>query len=232
MAAPRLLDKKVVATEIASQRKQLIDQGSNLARKVDAIRETKIEEEGNLEKFRTQTIGIVQKEIDEKIKQRDELRFQIKGLEKERKLLQMPLDKEWEKIKTAYLKYSDDVEGLESAKTSIQQKERDKDNLLRELALERNRIEDIKKRTVIALSQADEELQNAQEESLRIKRMANSILASSELREQVVSDREKNFLKESTKENQRLKEWEIALNKRDQEKIVQELIKHSPISKL
>lgn len=71
MSGPRLLDKKTVNAEVATQRKEQIDSGLVIAKKIDALRETLSEEERNLEVFRTETIKQVQKEIDEKIKDRD-----------------------------------------------------------------------------------------------------------------------------------------------------------------
>lgn len=102
MVAPRLLDKRTVNAEVAIQKKRAIDEGLNLAKKVDALRETKQEEEGRLETFRTQTIARVQKEIDAKILERDNLKRENLKLNEERIKLHAPIDlkEEWEKVRS------------------------------------------------------------------------------------------------------------------------------------
>lgn len=67
MSGPKLLDKRTVNAEVATQRKHEIKTGLVLAKKVDALRETLQAETGNLEKFRSETIAQVQRQIDVKI---------------------------------------------------------------------------------------------------------------------------------------------------------------------
>lgn len=77
MPAPRLLDKRVINAEVATQRKQDAAQGLALAKKVDVLRETVQEEEGKLSQFRDTTIKKVQAEIDAKIQELDGLTKEI-----------------------------------------------------------------------------------------------------------------------------------------------------------
>lgn len=74
MPAPRLLDKRTVNASLAQERKQQIEAGVDLAKKIDALRLTLLEEQEKLERFRTETVRIVQKEIDELIIKRDLLK--------------------------------------------------------------------------------------------------------------------------------------------------------------
>jgi len=101
MSAPRLLDKKVVTAEVATQKAQQIKEGLMLAKKVDALRETKQEEEGKLETFRKETIARVQTEIDAKIREKDALEKQNKRLREERIEAQAPIDlkAEWLQVR-------------------------------------------------------------------------------------------------------------------------------------
>lgn len=69
----KLLTKPEVQREKASERKVEIDQGVMLAKKIDVLRETFSKEEANLAKFRLETLRLVQKEIDDRILQRNNL---------------------------------------------------------------------------------------------------------------------------------------------------------------
>lgn len=69
----RLLPKRRANAEVATQRKQQIEEGLILSQKVDALRQTLAEEQQKLELFRSETVKRVQAEIDAKIRERDEL---------------------------------------------------------------------------------------------------------------------------------------------------------------
>lgn len=73
MPAPKLLDKRTVNAELATERKRQIDQGVELAKRIDVLRATLAEEQEKLERFRTETTKVVRAEIDELIRQRDNL---------------------------------------------------------------------------------------------------------------------------------------------------------------
>jgi len=232
MSAPRLLDKRTINTSVANEKKQLIETGLKLARSVDALRETKVEEEGNLERFRTESIATVQKEIDNALRKRDGLLVEIKTLEKERKLIQIPLDAEWEKLKASYLKYSDQVGFLESAKETVARQIGENTLRAHELEVDRQRISEMKRITEEKLATAEQSYNSTKEEVATMRNTAQTILSSAELRETLVVQRESEFYKERDKERARLKEWEIELNKRDQETVMEQLIRSSPITKL
>lgn len=105
MAAPRLLDKRRVTADVASQKAQEVKKGIELAKKVDAVRETLLEEEARAEQFRTKTIAAIQKEIDSKVIERDGLKQQIQYQREELARLQKPLDDAWASLRTEQEKY-------------------------------------------------------------------------------------------------------------------------------
>ena len=74
MPAPRLLDKRTVNAELATERKRQIEQGVELAKRIDLLRATLLEEQEKLERFRTETVRAVQIEIDQLIRKRDLLK--------------------------------------------------------------------------------------------------------------------------------------------------------------
>lgn len=77
----RLLDKKLVQASQAQERKIEIDKGIKLTRAIEALRETKVQEEQALERFREETMRKVQTEIDTLIRERDTLRKEITTLQ-------------------------------------------------------------------------------------------------------------------------------------------------------
>ncbi len=99
MAAPRLLEKRIVNAEVAYQQKQQIDAGLQLAKKIDALRQTRVEEEANLEAFRQGMLAEIRAEIDSAITERESLRIGNERLREERFALQAPLDLKEERAK-------------------------------------------------------------------------------------------------------------------------------------
>lgn len=81
MPAPRLLPKSIITATLAQERKVEIDKGIKLVKAIEALRETKVEEEQKLERFRVEMIQKVQIEIDSFIKKRDGLKQEITILE-------------------------------------------------------------------------------------------------------------------------------------------------------
>lgn len=81
MPAPHLLPKSIVQATLAQERKVEIDKGVKLAKAIEALRETKVEEEQTLERFRVETIQKVQIEIDSYIRKRDALKEEIETLQ-------------------------------------------------------------------------------------------------------------------------------------------------------
>lgn len=102
MSAPRLLDKRTVSAEVATQKAQSIKEGLNLAKKVDVLRETIGEEQEKLEKFRIETTARIQSEIDAKIRERDVILRENQKLREERQRIildaNIDLEKEWRKV--------------------------------------------------------------------------------------------------------------------------------------
>lgn len=77
MPAPRLLEKRLVNASLATERKQQIDEGMRLTKSIEALRETLAEEQASLERFRRETVKIVQAEINDLLRQRDALRKEL-----------------------------------------------------------------------------------------------------------------------------------------------------------
>lgn len=93
-----LPQQKDILKAKADERKKEIDEGVALAARIDKLREMKVNEEQALFQWRETTIKTIQKEIDDYITVKENLRIQTEEAEVRRKALIEPLDKEWEEI--------------------------------------------------------------------------------------------------------------------------------------
>ena len=98
----KLLPKQKINAEVATQRKNQIDQGLALAKKVDALRETFQEEESRVEIFRSETMKKVQAEIDALIAEKNSLQSKLEVMREERMRLLAPVDlsEAWSEVKS------------------------------------------------------------------------------------------------------------------------------------
>lgn len=218
MAGPKLLDKKIVNAEVATQKKNLIDSGLKIAKKVDAVRETLQTEEKNLEEFRAQSIKRVQVDIDQHIKVLDDIKLQIKDRREELTQLQLPLNQKWEEVNKAQAICNDWSLELDRKEHHLDGRQTLIENSEREIDIEKGRITEMKRITVDKLNHADDNLERAREESANIRNKAQAVLSSAELREKVVIGEEEQL--QSTlvwieKEKKRLTSWEKDLSKRE-----------------
>lgn len=123
-----------------------INEGAKLARKVDHLRETAAIEESRLSKFRTESLKTTKAEIDSLIKRRTTIEKELAVLEEKKRLLKIPLDQEWEKVKQeshdlkiAQNKLVRDQEAVINHQNKIEDREKG-------LILEESRVEDEKAR--------------------------------------------------------------------------------------
>lgn len=164
----RLLDKKIVNAEIATQKKQLIDLGVTLAKKVDAIRETLQLEEKNVDTFRTETIARVKLEIDQKIRERDVVQVEITNLEKRRFIALLPLNEELVRIEKEKESLDNLKIGLIEQQELLIKRSAEIQNIEKKINESKERIEWMKERATILLSQTEELNKEAQKKSERI----------------------------------------------------------------
>lgn len=185
MPAPRLLDKKVVNQELALQKKRDIETGLNLAKKVDAVRQTLGEEEKRLEEFRIHTVARIQVEIDEKIRERDSLIPEIAFLKEERIRAQAPIDlkEEWQKVREDAARNALWEENLGQSQLQVLAQEEDirvARVQLKELATDTERKNELAERT---LSEAEKKFSLASDALERTEREAQEILKRAQERD-------------------------------------------------
>ncbi len=192
MPAPRLLDKKLVNTEVAQQKKQQIDQGIAIAKKVDAVRTTLQEEEMNLEMFRQESIARVKREIDAKIAERDELEQDIAKRREERIRLEAPIDlkEAWDEVKVDKRNISEWQERLTSQSVEYVAKE----GTLKDLSdrIHEQNAQSLKNKETVSQMRKEAEgmFEKATTHLAVTQDEAATILSASRIREQEVTSRE------------------------------------------
>lgn len=195
----KLLPRKVdIDKAKAQERKQEIDSGMALAKSVDKIRETKLNEERALREWRNDNIAKIQQEIDSYIEVKENLRIATEKAELHRKALLEPLDKEWEEInleKAKAKKIIDDAYTLMD-----QAKEEEK-----VLEQQRDRLSQI-----IAQSKLNEkDTEKAKQEAISLKQLAHTEYEIAREEHTTQSD---NYERRLSEVAQREKEYEVALS--------------------
>ena len=163
----RLLAKQEVQNIKTSERKLEIDQAFKLATRVDTLRQTVADEEVNLTKFRNETVKKIQGEIDSLIHKKSTLENDVKNLSEEKKSLQIPLDKEWEKVRekrTDLVKVEHDLSDREFV---VKRTEMAVLKVQKDLDIEESRIKDRKSLSEQKLKEADEILLSAKDVELK-----------------------------------------------------------------
>lgn len=233
----KLLSKKLVQAGYQTERKQQIDQGLDLAKKVDVLRETKSKEERELEEFRKNSVAQVKVEIDGLLKDKDSLIGEIQSLREEKARQQVPLDAEIERLRGDRQKLATFEDKLNSREESLNQKQD-------ELAASEHELEDEKQRIAELKERAGEFLVRAQtkyglaslltEEAQRNKKDAEKFFAAkkSELveresalenREAVLGDRERQVDKKN--EENRVREIQLQDQRETLERAMKRLTK-------
>lgn len=215
----QLLDKKQINHISSIERKNEIDQGMHLARKVDSLRTTVAEEEKNLAKFRENAIQQVVSEVQIKTDELKNIKKDIEEAHLKRLELEKPLTEEWQK--------------LEIEKSKIQEKsieiQKELDSVWRQkkqLRKEKSILDNLMNECQVIKQDAQKSLDNAkkienkalelssQQKEIRDKYIGEMELIQKDLahRENKVSIREKNVsLKEQSLKE---KERELILTKR------------------
>lgn len=197
----RLLDKKSVNTDLAHQKKLQIDEGVKLATKVDVLRETVVKEEGNLQRFRGETIQFVQKEIDEKVQERDLLEKGNVFLREERIRLSAPIDltEAWKEVKSGKSEITSWRDSLSEKEVKMLARESDVVGGEQSLVKRHEAIARKEKLTERTLAGAQEKFEKASVTLEKAQEEGSKLINDAIHREQVVSLRESDAtVKEAT----------------------------------
>lgn len=178
----KLQPKRVVATEIAKQRKSQIDEGVKLAGKVDKLRSVVSEEEAKVERFRKESVTRVQVEIDDKIVEKNRLIEEIRILKEDRARDLIPLTLEWEKVKKEKERLIRQEEVVSTREDDATQREEEVKNLEYEVSIDKERVGQLKEATTQKLGEAEVDRIEAREFLATTKNKAQKIIFDAELK--------------------------------------------------
>lgn len=215
----KLLDKKTVNTDLARDRKAQIDEGIKLATKVDVLRETVVKEEGNLQRFRTETVAAVQVEIDGYIRQKDNLKTEISVLEENKRVLEIPLTDKWADVHDAEAKLLKEKQVWVEKSDILKLREDEVEREERSVEMEKGKAIDLNHLASQNFARSESTLKSAHEEAADMRNRAQIVLSSAELRELAVKEKEEEVEKREIEvtlawEHTRAKETDLAHRER------------------
>lgn len=195
----RLLDKNEVNKRKNLEKRVEIDEGLKLARKVDSLRKTSLEEESKLGKFRDSTTKIVQKEIDGLIDRRNILVDEVEILEtKKREEFTLKFGIELDKIKAKEKLLNDKFYQLLEKEDTLKAKDIQLQISQENMAVERRTLADNKIRaeenlriTEDSKKKASEILEEAEDEAELIKGEMAKKIKNLNIREEVIASQER-----------------------------------------
>lgn len=130
----KLLPKSEAQAAKAAQKRQDIDAGVKLARRVDVTRETLLIEEKKLEEFRVRRVKEINAEIEPLERELGTLKKDVDTLKQERKELQIPLDKEWAEVRVAKKQALHDTANAQSLLATAHEADRQAKQAVRKAA--------------------------------------------------------------------------------------------------
>lgn len=136
--------------------KKELDEAAKLYRSVDGLRKAVVAEKENLLKFQEESLKKVKEDINKVIDQKNLLMLEVKELKELKVYLQIPLDKEWEKVREEQNKLSKFATELQSDYMSLNERKAETELKETELRQEESRIADIKLQVVRNLTRSEE----------------------------------------------------------------------------
>lgn len=180
----RLMPKSEVAAKTANLKRQEIEAGVKIARRVDAVRDTLLEEEKKLEAFRVKRLKEIHAELDPLENRVRDLKKEVPDLEDRRKAALKPVDDEWKVVREAKNKASHDQETantllITSSEADKQAKEavRKAGNLLVSAKTKEDRADQLATDAANDRAEAKLALEHAQEVEATSVRLASEVEA-------------------------------------------------------
>lgn len=170
----KLLDKKTIAQQKSLEKKQEIDEGLKLARRIDVLRDTSSKEETRLAKFRIESLKQTKKEIDELIVERERIRKEVLQAEEERRIARLPLDNEWQSLKDRRSELGSIADTILTKAQELLIEERAITDRRKYLTIDEERIADNKRESLKMILEAQENV-NGSREVLEYARKAREI---------------------------------------------------------
>lgn len=202
----KLRSPRTIQTNLNNERKQDIDNGLKLARKVDNLREELSKKEQERDLFIKGNTTAQQEKVKELTTLISTKEKEIEVLEEKRKELLKPVSLEWEKLKERELTLSKDEEDLNNLKSALTLLQGELNRREKELSIDENRNQELKNEIKVQaekVSNASLEAQNtlihAREEEKRILSQARLKEGNAIKKEKEVALRENNITSRETK---------------------------------
>lgn len=149
----RLLPKYEIDKKRAEETRQRMEEGLQIAGRVDTLRETIVSEEVAFEKYRIDRLKAIQEEIDIKQREKTKLDVLVVQAQKEYDLLRVPLDSEWESLEEERQQLSEDMLFVHNKSNEVEEFDLQNQKERNILYLESLRIEDMKRDMIEKTSQ-------------------------------------------------------------------------------
>lgn len=190
--------KQDIDKEKNLERKKEIDSGVALATSIDRLRETKVNEERQLQEWRDASIRLAQKEIDDYLEVKENLRKQTEEAEIYRKKLIEPLDQEWENINLEKMEIANDKESIYRSNKSLKLKSESLEKKWEEVS-----------ETAIRTSKNEEDSKKDRSETIALKELAQS---EYEIAREEREDQNNQYDKKMSEVIETKREYEVALS--------------------
>lgn len=218
----KILPRKIANEVIQDKKRQQIDEGLLIAKKVDALRGSLLELENQRAYFIEQTSSAINIATSQVYQDKQELENEIKDLEKQRKKLQEPLDKEWKKvdeeqelISKQWKQLVTNQEDFKNREINLKNKESEYEKRERNNTLTQNEFEKLLWEAQEEKQEADDILQEAQEsvsltEKDISKRISEILIKEEKVSFDLKANQQVAFLNELKEEE--LRKREISVN--------------------
>lgn len=115
----KLLPKSEITKLQAQDKKQAIDEGVKLARKIDNLREVASQEEASLDKFRSETLSSINKDISAAALRLGRILSELHELERRKEDALKPIIKETEELEAKKLQFTEEYAKIDSLLAEI-----------------------------------------------------------------------------------------------------------------
>lgn len=214
----KLHSPRTIQTNLNDERKQDIDNGLKLARKVDALREDLSKEEQKRDLFINANTTELQKRLGElsstiAIKEKE-----VEVLEDKKRELMKPLTLEWDKLKEQQKELEEKEIDLNNLKSTLTLLQGELDRRSKELSIDESRHEELKKEINIQVEKVSNASLEAQNTLIQAREEEKRILSIARIKEGNVVKKEKELsLRESaivSRESQLSKEEKEIINEK------------------
>ncbi len=197
----KLLSKSEISKAAAVDRQREIEEGLKLAKRVDSLREVAAEEDASLEKFRTETLARISKEISEETTKRDVLVVEVVDLEERKRLSLIPITEKWDEVLQKESLVAEQLAEVDKQKQSVANTQSIAEATYADASQQKNRADDMYIRAEKALLEAHNALQTAENDRVSAsntlfdaKGKVDLMLKAATEKESWVTEREKSVL--------------------------------------